>query len=72
MKREKTGVVRSDCCCKKYEYEYKLILKYELKGKIYNKTKVLETTFESEDNDVEGENFRKKLEDDQNKIYKKL
>ena len=72
VKRVKTGVVQTDCCCKKYQYEYRLILKYEIKGKIYNKTKVLETTFEDENNDVEGENYRKKKEDEQNKIYKKL
>jgi len=72
VKRVKTGVVRTDCCCKKYQYEYRLILKYDLKGKIYNKTKVLETTFEDEDKDVEGENYRKKKEDEQNNIYKKL
>ena len=69
VKREPTGVVQSDCCCKKYQYVYKLILKYQIKGKTYTKSKILDTTFEAEDNDIEGENYRQKLENGQNKLY---
>ena len=72
VKREKTSVVQSDCCCKKYQYNYNLILIYEIKGKKHTKIKLLHATFEDENNDVEGEAFRKKLEDKQNQLYKKL
>ena len=72
VKREKTNVVQSDCCCKKYKYEYNLILIYEIKGKKITKKKLLNVTFESEDNDKLGEEYRQKLEDEQNKLYKKL
>jgi len=43
-----------------------------MNGKKYTKKKVLEETFEDEDNDVEGENYRDKLEKAQNELYKKL
>lgn len=72
VKREKTSVVQSDCCCKKYQYKYNLILVYELKGKKYTKQKLLRATFEDENNNVEGEAFRQKLEYEQNNLYKKL
>jgi len=72
VKRVKTNIVQSDCCCKKYKYKYILILVYEMNGKKYTKKKVLEETFEDEDNDVEGENYRDKLEKAQNELYKKL
>ena len=72
VKRVKTNIVQSDCCCKKYKYEYILILVYEMNGKKYTKKKVLGEAFEEEDNDVEGENYRDKLEKAQNELYKKL
>lgn len=72
VKREKTNVVQSDCCCKKYQYNYILTLKYEIKNQVYTKTKLLDSTFESEDNDVQGEKYRASLEEKQNELYKKL
>lgn len=72
VKREKTNIVRSDCCCKKYKYIYNLTLIYNIKGAIYSKYKILKEAYEDKDNDVEGEKFREKLENEQNKLYKKL
>ena len=72
VKREKTNVVQSDCCCKKYKYEYNLILTYEMKGKKYTKKTLIIATFEDEDNNVNGEAYRKQLEEETNKLYLKL
>lgn len=69
VKREKTNVVRSDCCCKKYKYKYILELIYEAKGQKYTKKIILDEPFESGDNDVQGELNREKLEKEQKELY---
>lgn len=70
VRREKTNQVKSDCCCKKYKYNYILVLIYKFNNtEKYRKEKILDSPYESEDNEVEGERYRDKLEKEQEKIY---
>ena len=43
-----------------------------MKGKKYTKKTLIIETFEDEKNDVNGEKYRKKLEEEKNKLYLKL
>lgn len=54
------------CWCKQYEIKYVCYKIYEMKGKKHTVNFVKDTAWEDEGNDVNGEKYRKQLEDEEN------
>lgn len=60
------------CWCKQYEIKYVCYKTYEIQGKKHIINFVKDTAWEDEGNDVNGEKYRKQLEDEENELNKKV